>query len=151
MSTATDGPAWGIGVLAGVIGAIVSGLFIWFGVNDAIIAVHIPGALGTSGSGVGWVIFLVIGAIIGLIYAALSGIEQIGGYATSARTGGLTGLVYGILWWIIAIVAVPLLLRDGLGGIGTYAVTLNGVLGWALLGVVIGIIYQLAPLYLPER
>lgn len=145
MSIGSSTRHWGTGVAAGAVAAVVTGLVVWYGMDEAVIASHIPGTLGLDGAFAGWVLFLGIGAVLGLIYAAVAGTGPLRAYAAAARTGGLLGLGYGLAWWVVAVVAVPLLVGDGVAGIGSYAVTLEGVLGWALLGVLVGFAYQAIP------
>lgn len=133
------------GVVAGVVSAILTGLVIYFGFDRAIIGEHIPEAVGLTGDAVGWATLLIIGAVLGLVYAGLANVGALDAYLSTASSAGITGLVYGIVLWVIAIVVVPFLMGDGVGGIGEYAVTVEGILGFALLGSIIGVVYVLLP------
>jgi len=134
------------GIIAGIIAAVVTGIVIHFGFNPDIIGVHIPETIGQSGDAVGWVLLIGIGAILGLVYAALAQAEALAAYLDTPRTAGIAGLGYGIVLWVLAIIVVPFIEGDGVDGIGEYAVTVDGFLGYALLGVLIGVGYLLLPL-----
>lgn len=139
------GPNWLSGVIAGLIAAVIVGIVIWLGFDAAIIEEDIPDALGQSGAAAGWVVLLAIGILVGLIYAGLNAIPAIDEWASTAQTGAILGLGYGLILWVVAVIVVPLINGDGIDGIGDYAVTFEGVLGYALLGVIIGFVYLLVP------
>lgn len=59
--------------------------------------------------------------------------------------GASLGFVYGLLLWAFAVVIVPLWVGGGASDIGTYAVTSRGVLSFALLGTVVGLVCGVSP------
>lgn len=141
----SSGPDWPSAAVAGLFAALLVGVVVSVGFDAAIIEESIPGPVGLSGFVAGWVILLAIGLVVGVVYGALNAIEAIDALASTPRTGALLGLAYGLVLWAIAVVTVPLLLGDGVGGIGDYAVTGAGVLSYALLGVIVGFMYLLIP------
>lgn len=136
---------WLSGLGAGLIGSIVAGLVIQFGFDATVLSEGIPASIGREGFAAGWVLLLLSGAILGLIYAGVARIETVRAYAILPGSGAWVGLLYGLVIWVIAVVVVPLWLGDGLGAIGTYAVNLQGVLSFALLGLVTGVAYGASP------
>lgn len=141
----SSGPDWVSGAVAGIAAAFVVGIVIYFGFDPDIIEESIPDPIGQSGAVVGWLILLVIGVVVGLVYGALNAIEQFDVWASTSRTGGLLGLAYGLALWVLAVLIVPFLMGDGADAIGEYAVTAEGLLGYVLFGVLVGFFYLLVP------
>lgn len=141
----TDPFQWLSGAAGGLIGAVISGVVIQFGFDPAILATGIPSAFGLSGLTMGWVIFLLIGIVLGLVYAAVATLGQLRAYAIRPQQGVYLGLAYGVVLWVLALIIVPLGTGAGAGGIGQYAVNLQGVLSFALLGIIIGLAYGVSP------
>lgn len=139
------GPDWTSAAVAGLLSAMIVGIVVWLGFDSSIITEDIPSPFGLNGAGAGWVILLAIGIIAGLLYGALNSIEALDRWASTSRTGAILGLAYGIVLWVVAIVLVPLSVGDGPDGIGEYALSVDGFLGYALFGVLIGFLYLLVP------
>lgn len=139
------GPDWLSGVAAGIVAAVIVGIVVWVGFDAAIIEEDIPDPFGLTGAAAGWGVLLVIGILAGVIYSAMNAVEAIDAWASTARTGAILGLAYGVVLWLLAVVTIPLISGDGLDGIGDYAVSADGILGYALFGVVIGFLYLLIP------
>lgn len=139
---ATDPYRWLTGGIAGLVSAVITGVIMHVAFSPTIISQGIPSAFGMSGMATGWVIFLVIGAVTGLIYTALTLINQLGSYAVRPQTGAYLGLAYGVVLWVLAIIIVPLMIGSS---IGQYAVNLEAILSFALLGIIIGIVYSASP------
>lgn len=136
---------WLTGIVAGLVGAVVTGVVIQFGFDPTVLSEGIPAGFGVSGLAVGWVVFLVIGAVLGLVYTALALVDRVGAYAALPKTGTYLGLLYGLVIWVLAVIVVPLWVGAGTGEIGGYAINLQGVLSFALLGIIIGLVYGLSP------
>ncbi len=149
MATATQGGSgartWATGGIAGVIAAVVAGAVIYFGFDPDILTEGIPSGVGAEGALAGWGTFLVIGLILGLVYTAVVRLQPLADWAVLPNTGIYLGVVYGLVIWVLAMIAVPLWGGDGTGGIGEYALNLQGVLSFALLGIVIGLVYAMSP------
>lgn len=144
------GPDWVSGAISGLLASAIVGVIIYLGFDAAIIEESIPDPFGQSGAAIGWVILLVIGIIVGLVYAALNSIEQFDVWASTARTGASLGVVYGMVLWVIAITLVPFAMGDGADAIGDYAVSVEGILAFALLGAFVGFLYLLVPVLRTE-
>lgn len=138
----TGARAWLTGAVGGLAGAAVTGLVIQFAFDPAIISAGVPAAIGTSGLAAGWVVLLLIGVVVGLVYAGLARLDPLAGWAAMPNTGAALGLGVGLVLWAVALVVVPLLVG---GSIGAYAVTTRAVLSYALLGVVLGLVYGVSP------
>lgn len=136
---------WITGIVAGLVSAIITGIIIQFGFDPAILSSGIPAGFGVSGLSVGWAIFIGIGIILGLIYAGVTRIGRLAGLVGRPRTGVYIGIGYGLVLWVLAVILVPILVGSGAGGVGEYAVNLRGVLSFALLGIIIGLVYAVSP------
>lgn len=136
------GRDWLSGAVGGLAGAVVTGVVIQLGFDASIISSDIPSAVGMSGLATGWVVLLAIGAVVGLVYAGLARLDPLAGWAAMPNTGAALGLGVGLVLWAVALVVVPLLVG---GSIGAYAVTTRAVLSYALLGVVLGLVYGVSP------
>lgn len=144
-SATTEGTAaraWLTGAVGGLAGALVTGLVIQFAFDPAIISAGVPSGVGASGLAAGWAVLLAIGVVVGLGYAALTRVALLAELAAVPNTGAALGLAFGIVLWAIAVIAVPLVVG---GSIGAYAVTSRAVLAYALLGVVLGLVYGVSP------
>lgn len=139
---ATHPYRWLTGLIAGIIGAVITGVVIQFAFDPTIISSGIPSGFGMSGMATGWGIFLIIGAVLGLLYTAITLVDQIGLYAVRPQTGAYLGGAYGVILWVLAIILVPLWIGSS---IGQYAVNLQGILSFVLLGIIIGIVYGASP------
>lgn len=140
-----DPYSWATGLAAGLSSAILVGLVIQFGFDPEVLSGAIPGAFGLEGLTAGWLVFLVLGGVFGLVYAAIAGFDDVGQYATRPGAGASIGMFYGLGLWLAALVVVPLWTGAGVGGIGDYPLSLRGVLSFALLGLVIGLLYGVSP------
>lgn len=124
------------GAVAGVAGGIVFGLMMQMGGMMPMVA----GLAGSTSDGVGWVVHLVIAAVIGAIYGIL-----VGPRGATIGAGWWLGLVYGAIWWVLG----PLLIMPSLMGMGPqFGMALQGpmlmsLLGHLLYGLVLGIAYPL--------
>lgn len=137
-----EGPDWSSAAVAGLLSALIVGIGLWV-FDTPVVEEHIPDALGASGAPVGLAILGGIGVVLGLVYALVSTPKSIGRYVERSRTGGLAGLVYGLIIWLVAIVVVPLLVGEGTGAIGEIAVSARAAVAFALLGVLLGVGYLL--------
>lgn len=136
---------WLTGLLAGLVSAIVTGLLIQFGFDPTVLSEGIPAGIGMSGMVVGWVVFLAIGAVVGIVYTAVTLVDAIGRYASVPDTGAIVGVGFGLVIWIVAVIVVPLWAGAGDGTIGSYGMNLQSVLSFALFGLLIGLVYSVSP------
>lgn len=134
--------SWLTGAVAGLVSAVVTGVIILLAFNSAIVTSAIPSVVGLSGLVAGFAVLIVIGLVVGLVYAAVATIDPLSTWAAMPNSGAALGLGFGIVLWVLAIVLVPLFVG---GSIGAYAVSLRGLLAYALLGLVLGLGYGVAP------
>ena len=141
----SDARAWASGAAGGVVAAVLTGLIIQFAFDPAVLTESIPSAVGFSGLAAGWVVLLLLGAVLGLAYAAAAGSDPLAEYAGVPGTGVAVGLAFGILLWVLAVVVTPIWL--GVVGVenGYDVANLRAILGYALFGVVVGLVYALSP------
>lgn len=135
---------WVAGAAAGVVAGVVTGVVIQFAFNPAVLAEGIPAAIGTRGVLAGWLVLLVLGVLLGVVYAAITRTDPLAGYAGQPNAGGFLGLAYGLVLWALAAILVPLWLGTPGLRVGEYAITAQGVLAYALFGVIIGIGHAVA-------
>jgi hypothetical protein len=100
----------------------------------------IAGMVGSSSVVIGFVIHLMISAIIGAGFGAIVG-EQ----ATSlARSAGL-GVGYGIVWWVLGpLTMMPLMMGMGLGtqwSVAGITGALPSLMGHMIFGAITGVAY----------
>lgn len=133
------------GAGAGLVGAVIVGVVIQAGIDPRVLSTGIPGGVGLSGLLAGWAVFLVMGAVLGAVYGALTRIRPLGELADRPGPGAWLGLGYGLVLWGLAVVVVPLWVGAGPSGIGTYAVSVRGALAFGLLGTIIGLGYAISP------
>lgn len=136
--------AWLSGAVGGLVSAAVTAIVL-LGFDRAILSAGIPAVLDASGLGAGFAVLLAIGLLAGLGYAALAGVTPLRPYAAVPDTGAPLGLAYGLLLWVVALFAVPLALGGPGLDIGTYGLTLQGLVSFALFGTVIGLVYGMSP------
>lgn len=146
--TKTDRPedrAWASGAAGGIVAAVLTGLIIQFAFDPAVLTESIPAAVGLSGLPAGWVVLLLFGAVLGLVYAAAAALDPVAEYAGVPGTGVAVGLAFGLVLWVLAVVVTPIWL--GVVGVenGYDATNIRAVLGYALFGVVVGLVYALSP------
>ena len=131
------------GVVGGVIGGIIGGLLIQFGFDPQILSEDLPRTFGITGLGAGWVVMVLYGLVIGLVYAGIAIVPQLRGYAVRPNTGAGLGLAYGLLVWAIYAVAMSAII--GVQSVGAYPLTTGSVLTFGLVGLIIGIVYGMSP------
>ncbi len=123
---------------AGAVGGLVGGVV--FGVMLQMIGMMpmIAKLVGASSAGVGWLVHLVISAIIGLSFTWWFGTR-----ACSAKCGAEYGLLHGLIWWILGpLVIMPL----GLGMGVQFAAALTkpmllSLVGHLVYGLIAGLVY----------
>lgn len=133
----------------GAISGIIAGLFfaVLLGVMGAF--PMIASAVRSDSAFVGFMLHIIISAVIGIIYALIfdSYIEN------SVGRGTVYGIVYGIIWWFLGpLIIFPLLL----GMAPTFSVSamfaaFSSLLGHLIYGLVLGITYPILSLREHER
>lgn len=122
------------GSIAGLAGGVVFGLFM----AATGMLTMVAGLVGSSSAIVGFVVHLVISAIIGAGYGV-----ALGAQSRTYGSGAGLGTLYGAVWWVLG----PLFLMPLMMGMGTHfalALTtpkLMSLVGHLLFGVVTGLAY----------
>lgn len=130
----TDLRAWLSGVAGGLVAVILTGLVMQFAFDPTILSEDVPGAVGLAGLAGGWLVLLLSGALVGLLYAGIAALDPVAGYAILPNTGAFVGLVFGIVLWLLAVAVFGYDVTD-----------LQALLGYALFGLVVGLVYGVSP------
>jgi uncharacterized membrane protein YagU involved in acid resistance len=126
-------------IVGGVIGGIIGGLV--FGAMMAMMGMlpMVASVVGSESAMVGFIYHMfnsvVIGALFGIIFGALSR-----GYGQ----GALLGLVYGVIWWVLGpLILMPLLLGMGAPqfGMAFTPPMLMSLIGHLAYGLITGLVY----------
>lgn len=125
-------------IVGGVIGGIIGGLV--FGAMMAMMGMlpMVASVVGSKSVIVGFIYHMfnsvVIGAIFGLIFGALS---------RSYGQGALWGLAYGVIWWVLGpLILMPLMLGMGLQfGAAFTPPMLMSLVGHLAYGLITGLVY----------
>lgn len=124
------------GVLAGLIAGVVFGAMMGMMGMLPMIAKLIGG----SSALLGFVLHLVVSAVIGLIFSIF-----LGHAAVDKAKGIMLGLVYGLIWWFLG----PLIIMPVLLGMGVQLsaqgmqMALPSLWGHLVYGFILGLIYPL--------
>ena len=148
---------WPIGgALGGVIGAAAFGVVLWL-FDPEIVEAAIPGLYGIDATGVtGWLIHLLHGAVLGVVFGFLITRRPILGILradveTDAIAGRenwtrlvAAGFVYGLaIWTLLPVVFLPLWTTvfgaDAAGGFPTLVV--ESMFGHFVFGIVLGLVF----------
>ncbi|WP_255191064.1 hypothetical protein [Natronobeatus ordinarius] len=148
---------WPIGgALGGVIGAAAFGLLLWL-FDPEFVEVAIPGIYGIEATGItGWLIHLVHGAVLGMLFGFLVTRRPILGILrTDVETDAIAGrgnwvrlvaagFVYGLaIWAILPVTILPLWVEvfgaAAAGGFPTLVV--ESMLGHFVFGIVLGLVF----------
>jgi uncharacterized membrane protein YagU involved in acid resistance len=128
-----------------VVGGIAGGLV--FGAMMGLMGMlpMIGSIVGSNSAGIGFLYHMfnsiIIGAIFGLIFGALS--------YTYPR-GALLGLIYGVVWWVLGpLILMPLFMGMGTMGIGMQfsmalsmdTMLLMSLMGHLIYGLLTGLVY----------
>ena len=130
-------------IIGGVVGGIAGGIV--FGVMMGLMGMlpMVANVVGSNSAGIGFLYHMfnsiVIGAIFGLIFGALS--------HTYPR-GALLGLIYGVIWWVLGpLILMPLFMGMGTPGIGMQfaqafsMMNLMSLMGHLVYGLLTGVVY----------
>lgn len=125
-------------IVGGIIGGIIGGLV--FGAMMAMMGMlpMVASVVGSKSAVVGFIYHMfnsvVIGALFGLVFGALSR-----GYGQ----GALWGLVYGVIWWVLGpLILMPLMLGMGLQFAAAFTPPmLMSLVGHLAYGLITGLVY----------
>lgn len=124
--------------LAGVVGGLVGG--VGFGIIMGIggMLPMVAGLIGSSDAFIGFIVHMVISAMIGGSFGLLRGTQ-----AQTYASGSLWGLGYGALWWVLGpLVLMPLMMGMGVRfGAALTPPMLMSLVGHLLFGLLTGLVY----------
>jgi uncharacterized membrane protein YagU involved in acid resistance len=122
-------------VVNGILGSLAGGLVMGMAMQMMGMIPMIAKLVGSDSTAVGWVVHLVISALLGLVYPVVFG---------SLQRQWLGGLIYGFIWYILGpLTLMPLLLGMGLQW-NAAAVTgsMSSLMGHLIYGLVLALVYQ---------
>jgi signal transduction histidine kinase len=136
-------------IVGGVLGGIGMGIF--FQLSTGLLPV-IGSLYGIPNPIVGWITHLFHSAVFGLLFAAICAEPRIDRYVSGPASAGGLGLAWGIVLWAIA---AGVLMPAWLSLLGASAqlpnLSLAGLVGHALWGVILGITYWHVDLDVRDR
>jgi len=121
-------------VLSGAVGGLAGGVLF-------ALVLHLTGwidtaglIVGIEGSLAGWTTIVVVGLLLGVLYAYVLGRRP-----HTWATGSVYGLVYGAFWWVLGtLIILPLAVGQPLFTVGSPTPT--NLIGFLLLGLTIGLV-----------
>jgi hypothetical protein len=123
-------------LIAGVVGGLAGGVV--FGMLMAMMGMlpMIAGLVGSSSAVVGFLVHMVISAMIGASFGLLFGARS-----TSFGQGAIWGLAYGAIWWVLGpLVIMPVMMGMGLQfGMALSGPMLMSLMGHLIYGLVTGL------------
>ena len=134
--TPTVSPTWLRGLAAGLIGGLGAGVFLAVAAPIAL-AETLPGLLGASGAGTGWLVLFVGSGLLGIAFTEAVERRPL---RRPLSTAVVLGIGYAVVLWFVAALAVPTWL--GVVGSSTLPVPWldpTVLAGLLLYGVVLGI------------
>lgn len=120
---------------AGAAGGLAGGVVFGAMMQMMGMVAMIGGLVGQPDPAVGWLVHLVIAALLGLGYALTFGLSD-----HSWSRGALFGLLYGAIWWVLG----PLLLMPLLMGMPPFQIDQQAVMslvGHGMYGLVLGLVH----------
>ena len=127
-------PAITYGVAGGLVGGIVFGIMMQMMGAIPMIAMLV----GSESVVVGWVVHLLISAVIGAVYGVVA--------ARLPSSWGITlaaGVVNGIVWWVLgALILMPLMLGMGEMVLRIEQMQINSLIGHVIFGVIAAAVFR---------
>lgn len=122
-------------ILAGAVGGLVGGVLLALVIQIAGL-IHTAGrVVGLEGAAAGWATLVVVGLLLGVLYALV-----LGRLKHSWGTGLAYGAVYGVVWWVLGtLIILPLAVGQAVFTVG--AATAANFVGYMLLGIGLGLVY----------
>jgi len=127
--------------MSGAVGGLVGGVL--FGAMMGLMGMlpMVAMLVGSENAGVGFVVHMVISAIIGAGFGLVFGTR-----ALDFQNSALWGAVYGVIWWVLGpLLIMPILM--GMGpqfGMALSTPMLMSLVGHLIYGVVTGLAYPVA-------
>ena len=130
---------WQTGAIAGLLAAIVFGAV----VADTGAMAAVAAMFGVDSHGLGWVFHLGFGAAFGAGYSAVASTARGSAWADRPASGGVVGLAYGFVLWVVgAVLVAPLWLRvRSVGDVAVPAIDVPVLVGHLVYGLVLGVLY----------
>lgn len=126
-------------LVGGLLGGIVMGSY--YQLSTGLLLV-IGSLYGVETALVGWILHLFHSAVFGLLFAAICALPRMGRLASGPLRTGLLGLGWGVVLWLVAAgVMMPAWLTLLGDPTPIPALTLDGLIGHALWGIVLGVAY----------
>ncbi|MCA9905941.1 MAG: hypothetical protein KC547_18925 [Anaerolineae bacterium] len=127
-------PAITYGVAGGLVGGIVFGIMMQMMGAIPMVAMLV----GSESVVVGWVVHLLISAVIGAVYGVVA--------ARLPSSWGITlaaGVVNGIVWWVLgALILMPLMLGMGEMVLRIEQMQINSLIGHVIFGVIAAAVFR---------
>lgn len=126
-------------LIAGVVGGLLGGLVFGAALANSGMMTSIAGLFRFEEDGTGWIIHLVISAVIGLIYGYWSD-QQLTSVTYNLAAGG----VYGFVWWCLGSMTLAPLLAQGRVDwtMEAAAAAFPSLIGHLFYGGITGLVYQ---------
>lgn len=119
------------GALAGIAGGVAFGILMgMMGMLPMIASIA-----GSSSATVGFVIHMVISAVIGIGFAIV-----LGKFATSTGRSLLAGILYGMVWWVLGpLTIMPMMMGMGIQwNAAAMAKAMPSLMGHVIYGAILG-------------
>lgn len=125
-------------IIGGAIGGIVGGLIVGVLLQNMGVMLRIASLAGDSTLITGWIVHIIVAAVMGVIFALVFG-KLVTGYISGASYG----LLYGFIWWILgALIAMPVLLGKGVQFSSAFdKLHLMALMGHLIFGIILGLVY----------
>lgn len=131
---------------AGLVAGLVFGLLIQF-VLERMTTIGALYTLGEPSLSVGWIAHVVHSAIFAIVYAVVSRLDALRGYADSPATGIITGAAFGFLLWFVNLGFIwPVWLNSvGVGSLPVpyHAEAIRPLVGHLIWGGLLGTLFPL--------
>lgn len=121
------------GVIGGLAGGVVFGMLMQMMGMVSMVAMLV----GSESVAVGWFVHLAISAFIGATFALLFGAK-----VASLGSGAGFGVVYGLIWWVLGALAL-MPARLGMELFMVNEMTMQSLMGHALYGLILGLVFAL--------
>lgn len=139
---------WGRGAAGGLVGGIIFGFVIRFGMPEDVILRAIPSLYGVSGPApiAGWIFHLFHSVLFGLIYTKIMSYNGLTEHASDPIEGAVAGTIHAYILMILITVVYSLAFFAGISvpeELPLPYVGMASYLGFTVFGAVLGVVYAL--------